>query len=274
MKKIYLLLIVSLWSISSVHAQAINKSKNELKKANPRVSVSSGRSTNNASSFNDSDDIGLFLQVFGYVTFGVIKYGLVGDYRTENQLHYNLNAHPFSIHGRGNYSRTDSLKTKNFRLDIENQYLSGGNSFYGNQLDVSIRPSKHFYFKTNYFELFENDLFTQQTDRISLFYFNLAYDRIRLPNFNLGWTFGASYVGNEVKKAGFSYGVNASYFLQQNMSVSLDSKWSTINLNPVNSMELKGKYFRKNFFGSLSYNRLKIATPVYHLIGVGGGIYF
>ncbi len=271
MKKICHILIVLFWSNLALNAQAINKSKNEL---NANTSKSSKKSSSSDSNYVDSEETGLFLEIFGYITFGVIKYGLVGDYKNENHLHYNLNSHPFSQNGRGNYSKTDSLRTKNFRLDLENQYLSGGNSFEGNHLEVNIRPSKKMYFKTDYFELFDKNLFTNQTDRISLFYFNLAYDRVRLPNFNLGWTFGASYVGSGVDKAGFSYGVNATYFLEHNVSVSIDTKWSSINQNPVNSLELKGKYFHKNFFGSLSYNRLKIASPVYNLIGIGGGIYF
>jgi len=272
MKKICLFLILLLWSNLALNAQAINKSKNELNSTKSKSSKIVGKSTD--SSFTDSDNIGFFLELFGYVTFSVFKYGLVGDYTNENHLQYNLNSHPFSLNGRGNYSKTDSLRTKNFRLDLENQYLSGGNSFNGNHLEVTIRPSKKIYFKTDYFELFDKNLFNNQTDRLSLLYFNLAYDRVRLPNFNLGWTFGASYVGSGVDKAGFSYGINATYFLQHNMSVSIDTKWSTVNQNPLNSLELKGKYFRKNFFGSLSYNRLKIATPVYNLIGIGGGIYF
>lgn len=274
MKKICVSIILLFLINLSLNAQAISKSKNELNSTKSRSSKIIEKSTDSDSSFNDSDNIGLFLELFGYVTFGVFKYGLVGDYTSENHLHNTLNSFPFSEKGRGNYSKTDSLRTKNLRLDLENQYLSGGNSFYGNHLEINLRPSKKIYFKTDYFELFDKNVFTNQTDRLSLFYFNFAYDRVRLPNFNLGWTIGASYVGSGVNKAGFSYGINADYFLKNNMNISIDSKWSTINQNPVNSLELKGKYFRKNYFGSLSYERLKVASPVYNLIGIGGGIYF
>ena len=274
MKKICFFLLILFFYNFALNAQAIDKSKKELNANNSKSSIKTRKSSNSTSNYVDSENSGLFLEIFGHVTFGVIKYGLVGDYKNENHLHNNLNRYPFSENGKGNYAETDSLRTKNFRLDIENQYLSGSNSFYGNHLNLKIRPSKYFFFKTDYFELFEKNLFTDQTDRLTLFYFNFAYDRVRLQNFNLGWTIGASYIGSGINKAGFSYGVNAAYFLKHNMSVSIDSKWSSINQNPVNSLELKGKYFRKNYFGSLSYERLKIASPVYNLIGIGGGIYF
>lgn len=273
MKKSFLLVIVLLCNNLFLNAQAINNSKRELNSKKYKSSENNKHSSNNSSSV-DSENVSFFVEILGYITFGVIKYGLVGDYKNESHLHNNLNSYPYSINGKGNYSETDSLRKTNFRLDIEDHYLSGGNSYYGNHLDLKIRPSKIFYLKADYYELFNKNIFTNQTDRLSLYYYNFAYDRVRLANFNFGWTIGASYVGSGVDKAGFSCGLNAAYFLQKNLSVSIDSKWSSINQNPVNSLELKGKYFRKNFFGSLSYERLKIASPVYHLIGVGGGIYF
>jgi hypothetical protein len=127
--------------------------------------------------------------------------------------------------------------------------------------------------KTDFYQLFEFNDFDNSNDRLSLFYFNLGYDRIRFERFNLGWTAGASYVGNGVKKGGFSYGINAEYFLEKNISFAGESKWSRINYNPVNSLKIQSKFFKNNYL-SLSYERLKIASPIYNLIGIGGSIYF
>jgi hypothetical protein len=276
MKKTYLFLFTLLF-YSNLFSQTVEKSKKELNSKNEEKNEthSESRSSNNQRSNNlDVDDTILGLEILGYLTYGVFKYGLIGDYNNEDHLHYNLNKHPFSEKGKGNYSETDSIGGNNFRLDIEDHYISGGNLFSGNHLDVKIRPSKYFYFKTDYYQLYEYNTFTKQKDGIWLYYFNLAYDRIRFDDFNLGWTIGASYVANDVEKTGFSYGINAEYFLNKKMSLSVDSKWSKINSFPVNSLELKGKYFRKNYFASLGFERLKIGTPVYNLIGIGGGIYF
>lgn len=276
MKKKYLLLIILLFC-SNLFSQTVEKSKKELnsrpeeKKETSAESRSSRQSNRNNL---DADDTLLAVEILGYITYGVFKYGLIGDYNNEDHLHYNLNNHPFSEKGKGNYSEKDSIGGNNFRLDIEDHYISGGNLFNGNHFDVKIRPTKYFYFRTDYYQLFEYNTFTKQKDGISLYYFNLAYDRVRFEDFNLGWTIGASYVANDVEKTGFSYGVNAEYFLNKKMSLSTDFKWSKINSFPVNSMELKGKYFNKNYFVSLGFERLKIATPVYNLIGIGGGIYF
>jgi hypothetical protein len=142
MKKSYLILTLLLLNNSFLNAQAIDKSKKEL---NSNKSKNTQKSNNSDSSYVDSEDVGLFLEVFGYITLGVFKYGLIGDYNNENHLHNNLNSYPFSPNGRGNYSETDTLRTTNFRLDLEDHYLTGGNSINGNHLDVKIRPSKYFY---------------------------------------------------------------------------------------------------------------------------------
>jgi len=50
--------------------------------------------------------------------------------------------------------------------------------------------------------------------------------------------------------------------------------WSRINGLPVNSFELRGKYHKKNYFFSLGYEHLKIASPNYNFVTLGTGIYF
>jgi hypothetical protein len=43
---------------------------------------------------------------------------------------------------------------------------------------------------------------------------------------------------------------------------------------PVNQFEAKGRYHKKNFYVSAGYEYLKIASPSYHFLSVGGGLYF
>lgn len=266
MKKIYFLTALFLSNV--IVGQSVVRSKNDLN-SNKNTSNSRSSSSSNVS-FVNGDNIGFFIEMGYYLTYGL----LIGDYTDENHLNNNLNSHPFSNKGKGNYTETDTLNHSNFRLDLENHFVTSGNDLKGNHLDVKIRPSKYFYLKTDYYQLFEHNTFTNQNDGLSLFFFNFAYDRIRTESFNFGWTMGGSYVGNEVQKGGFSYGFNAEYFMDNNISLSVDSKWSSINYNPVNSLELKAKYFKGNYFGSIGYERLKIGSPVYNLIGIGAGIYF
>ncbi len=274
MKKKYSILFLLLF-FSNLFSQTIEKSKKELNSKNENNKKSESKSSNRSNRNNfDADDTFLALKIFGYITYGVFKFGLIGDYNNEDHLYNNLNNHPFSEKGLGNYSEKDTVGGNNLRLDIEDHYISGGSLFNGNHLDVKLRALKYFYIRTDYYQLYEYNTFTKQKDGISLYFFNFAYDRIRFENFNLGWTISASYVANDVEKTGFSYGINSEYFINKKMSFCADFKWSKINSFPVNSMELNGKYFNKNYFVSLGFERLKIGTPVYNLIGVGGGIYF
>ena len=109
---------------------------------------------------------------------------------------------------------------------------------------------------------------------MSLFYFNFAYDRIRLNRFNLGWTVGVSYIASDVNKAGFAFGLNAEYFSKRNVSFLAGAKWSRINGQPVNAYEIKGRFHKKNWFISIGYEHLDIGSPDYNFATIGGGAYF
>ena len=258
-------------------SQKIDKSKNELKSGNSSSSSSSSNAstTNSSRSSSESNDfglVGLLAEGFLYVTF----YSTIGDYNSENHLYNSLSKYPYFDGKSGNFLNdgdTDAYTNK-MRFDVENHFLYSSNSTFGNHLKAKIRPFQYFYAQADYRELFEKNIFTDKLSNLSLFQFNIGYDRIRFEKFNFGWTLGATYVGNDVQKAGFSYGLNADVFAIKNISFNSAMLWSKINGSPVNSFEIRGKYHKKNYFFSLGYEHLKVATPTYNYITLGTGIYF
>ncbi|MBC7487356.1 MAG: hypothetical protein H7282_11450 [Cytophagaceae bacterium] len=100
-----------------------------------------------------------------------------------------------------------------------------------------------------------------------------CYDRVRIERFNFGFTLGVNYIGNDIQMAGFAHGLCAELFLLQWFSIYSCGKLSNINGLPVHQFEVKGKYHHKKLFLSAGYEYLKIATPNYHFLSVGGGIY-
>ena len=258
----------------------IEKSKKDLTAESGRGSGSSSQQSSSGRSLRTPETeerTNLFLQITGYIVFGVFKYGIIGDYKNEEHLYNNLTDYPHYNGESGNYENyksidADSLK-KNYRLDIETKFLYSKSDLYGNHLNVKIRPFQYLFLQTDYHHLFEKNKMTGTTDQLSLFYFNLGYDRIHFENFNLGWTIGASYVGNDVKKAGFSVGVQTEIFFAKNFSFLGSAKWSGINGQPVNAFELEGRYHMKKWFATAGFEHLKIGSPTYTFIAVGGGIY-
>lgn len=258
----------------------VEKSKKDLTAESGKSSSSSSQNSSSGNSLRtpaSEERRSLFLEITGYVLFGVFKYGVVGDYKNEEHLDNNLTNYPYYNKESGNYENyavtdADSSK-KNYRLDIENKFLYSDNNLYGNHLNVKVRPFSYLYLQTDYHQIFEKNEITGSEDKLSLFYFNLGYDRIKFENFNLGWTIGASYVGNEVKKGGFSVGVNMEVFLNKNISFLGSAKWSSINGQPVNLYELEGKYHMKKYFVTFGFEHLKIASPTYNFVAIGGGIY-
>lgn len=256
----------------------IEKSKEALTESSGVNNNSSSTSSSRSSSSSSSSSNNLFAEIiidgFIYITYGTIKYGLIGDYNKEEHLYNKLSPYPFKEGSYGNFNSNDSLYRNRMRLDLENSFIYNSNNLFGNHLKAKIRPFQYFYVQSDFHQLYEFDKIYDKSYRLSIFQFNLCYDRIRFNRFNLGWSLGATYIGNEVKKAGFAYGLNADYFLSRNISFTGTAKWSTINTHPVNSFELQSKFHKKNYFFSLGFEHLKIAEPTYNFVTLGAGVYF
>ena len=268
MKNIFCVLVILCSCF--VFGQKLETSKKELN-AN---SGNNSQTTTSESGKNNTDQPDNPLLGFLFdITFGLMKLGFVGDYRTENHLDNNVTPYPFYNSKSGNFEPQDSVFKTSFRIDLEDHFIYNHSDLYGNHLKAKIRPFQYFYFQTDYRQLYEFRL-DHTTDNLSLLHFNFVYDRIRFEKFNFGWTLGASYVGNNVKKAGFNYGLTADYFMTNNFSFSAAAKWSQINSQPVNAFEFQAKRHVKNYFFALGFQRLKIASPTYNFVTLGGGIYF
>ncbi|WP_291137147.1 hypothetical protein [Flavobacterium sp. UBA7663] len=275
MKNTLLVILLSL-TLHCSFSQKIDKSKDELKSGNSSNSSSSSSSSNSNSSRNSSSNdfglAGLFVEGLLYVSF----YSTIGDYRSENHLYNPLSKYPYFDGESGNFQKeNDSIQYGNLmRFDVENHFLYSNNNLFGNHLKAKFRPFQYFYIQGDYRKLIEKNAITNNYSNLSLFQFNVAYDRIRFKKFNLGWTLGATYVGNDVQKAGFSYGLHTDVFAIKNISFNSAMTWSKINGLPVNSFEIRGKYHKQNCFFALGYEHLKIATPNYNYMTIGAGIYF
>ncbi|KOS07189.1 hypothetical protein AM493_14920 [Flavobacterium akiainvivens] len=219
----------------------------------------------------------LFFAFVDYVLM-VGYWGAVGYYDEEPHLSRNvLTHHPYQYTETGNYYRPfegDSLVKDAFRFDVKNKFLYGYGALYGNHLEAKIRPWRYFYFTTDYYQILEKQIGENTHDNLSVFYFNFAYDRIRLERFNLGWTLGAGFVGSGVNRAGISYGLNAEYFFKKRISLAAGATFSHINKERVHAYEAEIKRHSKNFFLSLGFEHLEIAGPNYNFVSLGAGFYF
>lgn len=223
-----------------------------------------------SSTYNDP-----FTDLFFKVFMCVGAYSLVGSYSNEDHLHNELTPYPYFDSRSGNYTGDDASAylLKPFRFDIDERILIGGSETFGNHLNFQFRPFQYAYLQADYVQLFDSNNSEYQRKDHSVFYLNLCYDRLRFSRFNLGWTIGASYVGNEMRRWGFCFGLNAAAFFSKNISLYSSMKWSRVSNRPVNEFETKVRYHHKKFFYSLGYENLKVATPRYDLLSVGAGVY-
>jgi hypothetical protein len=281
MKNTLLIILVLLFltgTLNGFSQDKLEKSKNELSKGARRNDrPGAGRSRASSGNYHHEGPIEyMFFSTLARGFMFVTYHAAIGNYRVEDHLHRPLTNYPYFDVGQfGNYESPDaaSPSVKTFRIDLGDQYLYSNGSLYGNHLKLKIRPFQYFYLQADYFRLTEKRLMVNSFSDLSLFNFTLCYDRIRLERFNLGWTLGCNYIGSDVNKAGFSYGVNGELFVARNVSLLGSMRWSLINDSKVNELEFQCKYHIRRCFLSVGYEHLKIGTPTYDFVSVGGGIY-
>lgn len=261
-------------SIPCFSQSKLDRSKKDLNKEsrNNNANKNSERDPNYSSDVSiDNEFRNILFQGFMYLTY----YSIIGNYEFENQLHNNLTDYPYSDKLSGNFegSSSNSPTVNYLRLDLEDHILLGKSNLYGNHLKVKVRPYLYFYVQTDLYNLIEYNKLEKKYSNLSLLNFNICYDRIRFDRFNLGWSLGVNYIGNEVKKPGFSYGLNTDVFISKPYSLYSSIKWSSINNVPVNEFELKCKYHTKNYFVAAGYEHLKIGPPTYDFLSIGGGLF-
>lgn len=264
---------------SAFSQKKIERSKQELTEKsvenNQKNDSNSAGSSSSLSSIDGNSTIAeIIVTSFFYATYGVVYYGLVGDYNTENHLYNNLSHYPYKTGSYGNFNSSDSLSKNRIRIDIEDSFMYGNKNLVGNHFKAKIRPFQYFYLQTDFRQIYEFDPINDINYKLYFSHFTLGYDRIRMDKFNLGWNLGVSYIGNDVRKTGFTYGISADFFLDKNISFSGSAKWSKINTRPVNAFEIQTKYHKKNYFFSLGFEHLKIASPTYNFVTLGAGVYF
>ncbi|MFT5963464.1 MAG: hypothetical protein ACI9L6_000166 [Flavobacterium sp.] len=271
--KIFLLFLLAN-SINCFSQSKIDRSKKDLTSPSrtDNNNKDNERDSNSSSHVSfDNEFRNILFQGFMYLTY----YSIIGNFDAENHLHNNLSNYPYDGNLSGNFENSVPVSPpiNYLRIDLENQLLLSQNNLYGNHLKVKIRPYQYFYIQTDLHTLIEYNRAEKNYTNLSLLNINIGYDRIRFDRFNLGWTLGINYIGNDIKKAGFSYGLNTDVFISKPYSLYSSVKWSSINNAPVNEFELKCRYHKKNFFLAVGYEHLKIGLPTYDFLSIGGGLY-
>ena len=273
--KVIFLFLFTLVSLENYAQGKIDQSKDEIKKGSKTQKSGSNQSGSSSSSFSSQDERSLGNVIAGGIVQGILYltfYSTIGVYRLEDHLHSNLTKYPYYNHS-GNYESTDSVYSSkiHFRFDLDYQFLYSNSNLIGSHFKANIRPFQYFYLQGQYHELTEHNK-NGTYSNLSLLTAYFAYDRLRFERFNFGWKLGMCYIFNNVNKGGLSFGLDAEAFIVKPVSLFVSKQWGGINGKPVNQFEVSGKYHIKRYNLHVGYEHLKIASPVYDYLFLGGGV--
>lgn len=262
--------IIAILFSFSTYSQKIEQSKKDLNKNNTTTQSSSTSNSydSNRSNYNSTSD-NIFIDIFLYLSY----YALIGNHNLEGHLQNKLTPYPYADDNSGNY--TDSSNSKNFRLDIENSFLteklSSNYSSFGNHFKLKARFKQYIYGQFDQISLFEK--YNGVSDNLSIYQFNLGYDRLRFKKFNFGFLLGATHVGSNVNKTGLNVGLHTDIFFVKNFSFDSTINWSNVNNATIRTFDIKGKFHKKNMLFILGFENMKIGKPTYSYLTTGFGLH-
>lgn len=257
MKKIiYLFLLCSSVGFSQ---HKLKKAKENLAKNNIKMyrvsSVNSNEdreeTSKSTSSFSDelsNSFLGILGDVILFASLGVI----VGDAEKRG-----ITPYPYFDGGEFTTSFYENSKRSNFRIGAN--YLF--NSVKAIELNGLYKPIPIVGIEASYLHFSEKNRGEAAYLDVSSLMVN--YNRFRERYFSVWWGVGATYIGNEVDRVGFTYGVGTEIYPWNPVSIHFSWKESILNNSSLSLLKAQLKvHFKKNAIYS-----------GYHQYDVGGVLF-
>ena len=216
----------------------------------------------------------IFIDIIGtiavYLTYGIL---IESPPEMKTKMHgAEISEYPYKIAKSGNFIYTDSMNYKLARFDISNNFVRENKNLYGNDLNIDFRFLKRMGIEVDYLQLFEK--VDAETDKLSVFSAMVNYHRIRTQRLDIWFGIGAMYVGNTVKKVGFSYGIGGEWFIKKPISLLVSFKGTSINQRAVNKTKVLLKYHLKNYNISSGYQHFTLGVSDINAFSFGVGASF
>ncbi len=249
----------------------LSTAKESLKENNTN-SINTTKSSKKGTSDNETVNplAKFFVAIFFYTAYGVV---IETPFEFKGRMHRaEIALYPYKKKKYGNFIYAKSTDYALARIDIFDSFVKESKSLYGNHLGVDIRFFKRLGFEASFLKLFEK--MNGKTATFSLYSAMLNYHRIRTQRFDLWFGLGTIYVGEDVHKFGFSYGIGTEWFVFKPISILTSIKASSINYRKVNMYKFLLKYHIKNYRISTGFEHFILGASTVKSFSVGVGASF
>lgn len=213
------------------------------------VRASSSSRSNNSNESSVLDDLGfksLLFRLAFWSTIGVT----VGEAQERD-----LNPYPYYYDDEGEYAKELSDTGRKQSIKFGTNYIF--NNINGFELNALYKPLPILGIKASYIHFSEKR--RTSTDFLDITSLSVNYYRVREQNISLWWGVGATYVGNEVSKLGFSYNLGVEIYPFKPISFHASWQESFINDREIGVFKSQLKYHYKNKAFFAGYHVYQIA---------------
>lgn len=253
-------------------------SQGKLKKAKENLneeSANTSQGTRNvratsSSSSDDSDDFSVLDDPdLRFFLFRLVFWSTIGITVGEAQER-DLNPYPYFYDDEGEYAKELSDTGRKQSLTLGTNYIF--NTINGYEFNALYKPLPILGIKASHIHFSEKSRTSK--DFLDITSLSLNYYRVREKNISLWWGIGASYVGNEVRKLGFSYNLGIEIYPVKPISLHASWQESFINDRDIGVFKSQIKYHIKNKAIFAGYHVYQIAGEAIKAPTIGFQITF
>ena len=234
------------------------------------VSGSSRGESNN----NSGDSDWLFLIDF-LIDFGFAGgYGLFFGFRDEprpNDKDFNEYPYADGVHG---LHLPEMEQGRLARFELSGHFQNNEDNLYGAYVQARFYPDRFWIIDANRLELFETFDDKAGTDRLSLTNFNLQFNRVHHPKFNLYWGAGFMLLSGDVEYGSPSLSGGFTWYFKKPLAFHAESQIGWPNGSYARQHQARMQVHLNRYMVYAGYQGTKIGGISVANWAMGAGIWF
>lgn len=201
-------------------------------------------------------------------------YGLFFGFQGEpfpNETDYSL--YPYFDNYSGNYMHIED-EGRGFQGQFNTHFQNNENTLSGGFFQLKLSPARFLTIDVNHLRLYERRIQDNQSDNLNITNFNVQYNRIRGPKFNLWWGSGLMLLDGNTLYGSPNISTGMTIFVKKPLSIYADLQIGAPNNTITTLSQIKLQAHLERFVLSAGFSGLQVGNVFEGSWSIGSGVYF